>query len=238
MFAEEESKSSPKRFDDWSSYPTNQEIPSNSNVSSALTNNVFIDKSPPSLQSQKSSKLFGESDSDSDDIFSKKTTSKRKIVPENEKIEQSQSSSSIVSTTKSIINKIPVDSSSNSTVKASTSKIFSDESSDDDLFGSSKKLISNQSKDSAQTKTTFASKEIKGDKLFSDTDEDDDDLFGSKSKRMFVSLKQNLQINKKNFVFSSEKPLNTASKKSSSTSIPKEPTTGTVSNNPLADLLK
>lgn len=183
MFAEEESTSSPKRFDDWSSYSTNQEIPSNSSVSSALTNNVFIDKSPPSLQSQKSSKLFGESDSDSDDIFSKKTTSKRKIVPEKEKIEQSQSSSNIVSATKPIVNKIP-DSSSNSTVKASTSKIFSDESSDDDLFGSSKKLIANQPKDSAQTKTTFASKEIKGDKLFSDTDEDDDDLFGNKSKRM------------------------------------------------------
>lgn len=176
----DESSDLPTPSDDWSAYPPAMPSAANApSVTSALTNTVFLDKSPPSLGLKKSLSLFGGSDSDDDDIFG---STKKSAVPQVIKAES-------VSTPSSYTTSASTNPDTSRLSIVNTRKIFSDESSDDDLFGGGggvkKKISASQSKTDAPKTATKIGKSVR---LFSDSDDDDDDLFGgkSKSKAFFV----------------------------------------------------
>lgn len=80
--------------DDWSAYPSVMPSTVNaSNRASALTNTVFLNKSPPSLESKKNLSLFGESDSDDDNIFSSASSTKKSTKSQVTKAESSSAPS-------------------------------------------------------------------------------------------------------------------------------------------------
>lgn len=207
----------PMPSDEWPTY-----LPSSSKAasttSSALTNNVFMDKSPPSLGSKNPLSLFGESDSDGEDIFasSKISTPATKTEP------------------KPTSSKTKLESTEPTT---SAKKIFSDDSSDDDLFGSGKKKSM-----ANQPKVDTLRPAAKSVKLFSDSDDDDDDLFGAKAKgETFIKL-FGMKFSKKNLIFFKNIfPIETAAsvRKTSTSTKPKSiASSETASSNPLSDLLK
>lgn len=153
----DETNDMPTPSDDWPKYLPSSSIAA-STTSSVLTNNVFMDKSPPSLGSKNPLSLFGESDSDGEDIFA----SSKKTAPAT-KTESKPTSSNIKA--------------ESAEPTTSAKKIFSDDSSDDDLFGSGKKKIM-----ASQAKVDASRPAAKSVKLFNDSDDDDDDLFGGKTK--------------------------------------------------------
>lgn len=138
-------------------------LPTTSSVKSQTVVNTKASTNTAPVQKNTNTKLFNDSDTDSDDLFGKLSTSKtsqQKIATGNSK----ETSNAIKSQIK--------------TQPPPSSSLFSDESDDEDFLKTSSKIDKTPvSKNTSQDNKTKRSNQTNAS-LFSDIDSDEDDLFG------------------------------------------------------------